>query len=66
MAFNADGGPETAFTLAEDRAADSEIPTVLRLVSKPEFEDWSLVLTTSRGQVKIAPVVPPTLKLKLR
>lgn len=32
------------------------------VVSKPEFDDWSLVLTTSRGQVTIAPVVPPTLK----
>ena len=29
---------------------------------KPEFEDWSLVLTTSRGQVKIAPIVPPVLQ----
>ena len=29
---------------------------------KPEFEDWSLVLTTSRGQVKIAPIVPPVLE----
>ena len=29
----------------------------------PEFEDCSLVLTTSRGHVKIAPVVPPSLEL---
>ena len=33
-----------------------------KVVSNPEFDDWSLVLTTSRGQVTIAPVVPPTLK----
>ena len=29
---------------------------------KPEFDDWSLVLTTSRGQVNIAPIVPPVLE----
>ena len=34
----------------------------LRLVSNPEFDDWSLVLTTSRGQVTMAPAVPPTLE----
>jgi hypothetical protein len=30
--------------------------------SNPEFDDWSRVFTTSRGQVMIAPVVPPTLE----
>lgn len=28
---------------------------------KPEFELWSLVFTTSRGQVRMAPAVPPML-----
>jgi len=28
----------------------------------PEFDDWSRVLTTSRGHVRMAPVVPPILK----
>ena len=27
----------------------------------PEFEDWRRVFTTSKGHVKIAPIVPPTL-----
>ena len=31
-------------------------------MSKPEFDDCSLVLTTSRGQVTMAPAVPPTLE----
>ena len=30
-------------------------------VGNPELEDCNLVLTTSKGQVTIAPVVPPTL-----
>ena len=29
---------------------------------KPQFEDWRRVLTTSRGQVKIARIVPPVLE----
>ena len=28
----------------------------------PEFDDWRRVLTTSRGHVRMAPVVPPILK----
>ena len=30
----------------------------------PEFEDWSLVFTTSNGHVIIAPIVPPVLNFK--
>ncbi len=30
----------------------------------PELDDWSRVLTTSSGHVKIAPIVPPVLKCK--
>jgi hypothetical protein len=29
---------------------------------KPEHDDWRRVLTTSKGQVSTAPVVPPTLQ----
>ena len=48
--------PSTVLTLTA-----SDLPT-LRVVPKPELEDWRRVLTTSRGQVTMAPEVPATLK----
>ena len=41
--------------------AATVISGTFSVVSKPELEDWRRVLTTSSGQVRIAPAVPPTL-----
>lgn len=41
---------------------DDEDDDVEETLPKPELEDCSRVLTTSRGHVMTAPVVPATLK----
>ena len=51
--------PEADEGFFED-TEDSEID-VRGVGVNPEFEDWSLVFTTSKGHVIIAPIVPPVL-----
>ena len=70
-------GPLTAISgvYTEFRMEPFELDTPLLMVSlvsegtegevpNPEFEDWRRVLTTSKGHVNIAPIVPPILERK--
>ena len=54
-----DEGGGSAFPDAEDDDEEEE-----ETLPNPELEDCSRVLTTSRGHVMTAPVVPATLKDK--
>ena len=56
------GGVGSEAFPAED---EGETPFEETSLPNPELDDCSLVLTTSRGQVMTAPVVPATLEQRL-